>query len=476
MAARWFGPYTDAMSEVPSCPGCQALLLQIKQLQARIDLLEARLARNASNSSTPPSANPPSAPPPVKKKHSRRKRGGQPGHHGHQRVRLPAQRVDHLIHLLPDRCARCHQPLPAQPQPGDPEPTWHQVLELPAVAAVLTEYQGHARCCPCCGDVTHHPIPAALCADTFGPRLAAALSYLAGCQHVSTRGLEEVAEVLLGVPISPGSIVHLQAQMSQALEAPAERLAEEVKQAPVKYVDETGWKQAGQRRWLWVAVTATAVYFLVHLRRSREALHALLGGAPQGVIVSDRWSAYQGIDLSRRQICWAHLKRDFQAMAEAGGKAGKVGENLLMLAGVLFDLWQKVRDGTRSRRWLWRQMAEIVRPDVVEWLREGSACSHAPSAGTCAKVLEVEEGLWTFARVEGVGPTNNEAERALRPAVLKRKKSFGSASEGGGVWLGRLLSVTQTLRRRGRAVLDYLTDALRAWRHDLPVPAIPVPA
>lgn len=444
-------------------------------LEARIAQLEALLERNASNSHRPPSANPPSAPPPVQKKPSRRQRGGQHGHKGHARTRLPAGRVDHLIRLVPDRCDRCHAPLPAEAQPGDPAPTWHQVLELPAVAAVLTEYQGHARSCPCCGDITHHPIPAALRADTFGPRLAAALSYLAGCQHVSTRGLEEVAQVLLGVPISLGSVVALQGQMSRALEAPCERLAEEVKQAPVKYVDETGWKQAGQRRWLWVAVTAAAVYFLVHRRRSKEALHALLGSEPLGVVVSDRWSAYQGIDLSRRQVCWAHLRRDFQAMAEAGGKAGRVGEHLLMLTGVLFDLWQKVRDGTRTRRWLRKQVEEVVRPDVADLLRQGSACRHAPSAGQCAKIREVEGALWTFAREESVEPTNNEAERALRPAVLKRKKSFGSHSEGGGLWLGRLLSVTQTLRRRGRAVLDYLTDALRAWRHGLPVPALPGP-
>jgi transposase len=381
VVARRAGSYTDAMSEAPSCPGCQLLLQRIAVLEARIAQLEALLERNSSNSHRPPSADPPAAPPPVKKKCSRRKRGGQPGHQGHQRARLPAERVDHLIRLVPDRCDRCRTPLPAEARPGDPEPAWHQVLELPPVAAVLTEYQGHARSCPCCGAVSHHPIPAAIRADSFGPRLAAALSYLAGCQHVSTRGLEEVAFVLLGVPISLGSVIALQAQMSQALEAPAERLAEEVKHAPVKYVDETGWKQAGQKRWLWVAVTATAVYFLVHIRRSREALHALLGGPPLGVIVSDRWSAYQGIDLSRRQICWAHLKRDFQAMAEAGGKAGRVGEGLLMLAGALFDFWQKVRDGTRQRRWLLRQVEELVRPDVVDWLRRGAACSHAVTAG-----------------------------------------------------------------------------------------------
>lgn len=476
MAGRRAGGYTVVMSESPACPNCLLLLERIALLEARIGQLEALLGRNSSNSSTPPSADPPSAPPPAKKKPSGRKPGGQPGHPGHSRQRLPADRVDHTVRLIPDRCGGCGHALPAGSRPGDPEPAWHQVLELPPVAVVVTEFQGHARSCPCCGEVTRHPIPDDIRRDAFGPRLAAALSYLGGCQHVGARGLEEVAGTLLGVPISLGSIIRLQSQMSQALETPCARLAEEVRDAPVKHVDETGWKLGKARRWLWAAVTATAAYFLIHPRRGKEALHALLGGEPQGVVVSDRWSAYQGIPLDRRQVCWAHLKRDFQAMAEAGGKAAEVGQGLLTLVGLLFAFWRRVRDGTRQRPWFARMVRRHVRPEVREYLEEGSSCGHGPTEGTCAKILELEGSLWTFARVEGVEPTNNAAERAVRPAVIRRKKSFGSASEAGEAWIGRLLSVTQTLRKRGRAVLGYLTEALRAWRHGLPVPPIPDPA
>ena len=470
------------MSEPPACPNCVLLLAQVASLEARlqhqearIQQLEARLGQNSSNSSKPPSADPPAAPPPVKKGRSKRRRGGQPGHQPHPRQRLPEGRVDHTIRLVPDRCDGCGHALPDRPGPGDPEPTWHQVFELPRAACVVTEFQGHARVCPCCARVTHHPIPDAIRKDAFGPRLAAAFSALAGCQHVSTRGLQEVADTMLGVPLSLGSLARLRRQMGDALAAPARTLADLVKDAAVKHVDETGWKRGGKKRWLWAAVTATASYFLIHLRRSREALHALLSGEPTGVVVSDRWSAYQGIPLSRRQACWAHLKRDFQAMAEAGGQAAEVGEGLLTLTGLLFAFWRKVRDGTRQRPWLARMIREHVRPEVKEYLEEGTSCGHAPTEGTCAKILEVEEALWTFARVEGVEPTNNAAERAVRPAVLRRKKSFGSDSEWGGEWFARLLSVTQTLKRRGLAVLDYLTDALRAFRHGLVVPTLPNP-
>lgn len=465
--------YTEVMDEAPSCPGCRTLLLEIQRLQERVAALEARLAQDSSNSHKPPSSDPPSAPPAPSRNPSGRKRGGQPGHPGHHRRRLPRRLVSHVIPLVPDKCRGCGHALPAEARPGDPEPTWHQVVELPRHPAVVTEFQGHARACPCCSAITRHPIPDAIRADCFGPRLAAAFNALAGCQHVGLRGLEEVAETLLGVPVSLGGLAGLQREMAQALAAPAEALAKEVADAPAKNVDETGWKNAGKRRWLWVAATSTASFFLVHPRRSREALHALLGGEPRGIVGSDRWSAYSGIPPRRRQLCWAHLVRDFKSMEEAGGKAGRAGKNLGMLAQEMFWWRRQASEQGRSRAWLRKRVETLIRPQSLLWLRLGARSGHGPTEAACANILGLEEALWAFARKAGVEPTNNEAERSLRPAVIRRKKSFGSASAGGETWLGCLLSVAQTLRKRGLAVLDYLAGALSAFRHGLTVPLIP---
>ena len=236
--------------------------------------------------------------------------------------------------------------------------------------------------------------------------------------------------------------------------------------------DETGWKQAGQKRWLWTAVSSTAALFVIHLRRGAAGLKALLGETIEGLICSDRWSAYHLIPIQRRQLCWAHLRRDFQAMIDRGGEAAAVGEELLTHADMMFGLWHKVRDGTRGRRWLARHVDGWLRAEVRSLLEQGAACACAKTAGVCAEILKLEEALWTFARQEGLEPTNNAAERALRPAVIKRKRSFGCHSEEGCRFVERLLSVTQTLRMQGRPVLDYLVDALVAHRHGLPAPQL----
>jgi transposase len=464
----------------PKCPGCIARDAVIETLQQRIaDLerqvrdLQQRLGTNASNSSLPPSANPPAAKPPVVKKPTGRKSGAQPGHPGQQRRRLPAHRVQHVIALIPSHCEACHAALPAEPSATDPAPVWHQYAELPRVSAIVTEFQGHARTCLDCGHITREAIPAEIRAHAFGPRLAAVLSYLSGSQYVSQRGLEDVADVVFGVPVSLGSITALQEQMSQALAPAHAEIAAAVRPAPVKNVDETGWKQAGRKRWLWTAVTASAVLFVIHLRRGAAGLKALLGEAIQGIVGSDRWSAYHLIPVTRRQLCWAHLRRDFQAMIDRGGAAAALGSELLFNAEMLFALWYKVREGTRQRRWLQRQIEEWLRAEVRSLLEQGTRSACAKTAGTCGEILKLEPALWTFAYQEGLEPTNNAAERALRPAVLKRKRSFGNHSEAGCRFVERLLSVTQTLRLRGQGALEYMVGALAAYRDGLPAPKLP---
>ena len=280
------------------CSGCQERDERIATLERRIAELEAtvrdltmRLGTNSTNSGTPPSANPPDAPKPVVKTPTGKKPGAQPGHPPRLKRRLPPERLHHIVPFVPSHCDHCHKPLPTQPGPDESEPSWHQVAELPPVAAQVIEYQGHYRTCPDCGTLNHATIPQHLKAHSIGPRLAAILGYLTGTHHLSKRGLEEVVEDVFEVPISLGTIAHLETQLSDALAPAHAEAVASVRAAEVKNVDETSWKLAGQLCWLWLAATNTVAAFLVHAKRGVQALQALLGEDIHGLVGSDRWSA-----------------------------------------------------------------------------------------------------------------------------------------------------------------------------------------
>ena len=444
---------------------------QIAQLQDELRELRCQVGRNSSNSSSPPALDPPGAPKPVVKAPTGRQPGGQPGHPGHHRHRLPPERVQHVVPLVPTICEHCQAPLSQEPAPGDPEPTWHQVAEVPVIAAVVTEYQGHARTCPCCGHLTWAAIPPEIRAHFVGPNLAAIMSYFSGRHHLGKRSVEEVVETVFGVPISLGSVTTLEHEMSAALARPHDEARDAVRAAAVKNADETGWKQAGQRCWLWMAATTTVAYFVIHARRNFAGLQALLGEAIQGIVGSDRWGAYNKLPLHLRQICWAHLKRDFQKLIDRGGPADAMGRVGLDVVECLFADWWAFRRGELDRAGLQARLDPMAR-ELQEALEQGCGCADPKAVAFCENVLALYPALWLFAAVEGVEPTNNHAERLLRLGVLWRKNAFGCHSAAGCRFVERMLTVVQTLRLQKRPVLDYLRRAIEAHRSGLPAPQL----
>jgi transposase len=463
------------MSE-PTCSGCRErdqrlarLEEQLAELTAEVRDLKARLGQNASNSSLPPSANPSGAPKPVVKKPTGRKPGGQPGHPPHMRVRLPFKRLKEVIHYVPKVCEDCQAALPAKPGPKDPEPVWHQVAELAETLAEITEYQAHGRTCRRCGHLTCEKIPDDIRAHVTGPRLTAIMAYLSGRPHVSKRGIEEIVEAVFGAPIALGTVANLEQEMSAALAAAHAEARQAVQNAPSKHVDETGWKRAGKTCWLWAAATTVVAYFVIHPSRGTVGLTALLGQKIKGIVCSDRWSVYSQLKLGLRQLCWAHLKRDFQKLVDRGGEAQSIGEMGLGAVEVVFEVWHRFRGGGTSRRQMQREIAGI-RQTLGEWLERGCACADSAASNFCANVLAVEPAMWTFVYKEDVEPTNNHIERLLRSGVLWRKKAFGCHSERGCRFVERILTVVQTLRLQKRPVLDFLYQALVAHRHRQRVP------
>src|ERR1035437_555997 len=469
---------SDGLTPGTECPECARLRRELDTALARIAVLEAQvrellaqLRRNSSNSSTPPSANPPGAPKPVVKTPTGRKPGGQPGHSGHHRLRLPQERVNTIVPYVPTICAHCQAPLPAEPGPGDPEPTWHQVAELPELAAQITEHQGHARLCSCCGLLTRGVIPSKIRAHVIGPRLAAVMSYFSGRHDISRRGVEEVVETVVDVPTSLGSVCALEAEQCDSLASPYHEAQVAVREAPVKNTDETGWREKGQKRWLWGAATATVAFFVIHLRRNFAGLQALLGETIHGIVCSDRWAVYSKLPLELRQICWAHLKRDFQKLIDRGGPAEAIGRVGLEVVECLFADWWAFRRGELDRPGLQSRLDPIAR-ELQGVLEQGCSCADSKAATFCANVLALYPALWLFAAIEGVEPTNNHAERILRLGVLWRKNAFGCHSAAGCRFVERMLTVVQTLRLQKRPGLGYLYPARVAHQAGLPAPQL----
>jgi transposase len=337
--------------------------------------------------------------------------------------------------------------------------------------AEITEHRGHERTCACCGKTTRAEIPTEIRAHCTGPNLAAALSFMGGCLHASKRALQETCETLFGVPLSLGTIVKLEADTSAALEAPHAEALEAVRAAPVKNVDETGWSKKSKLCWLWLAATASLAVFAIHARRGKTGFKNLLGSSVAGIVCSDRWGVYAMLSYAQRQICWAHLKRDFQKFKDLGGEARKTGHAGLRAVKAIFKVWNEWKDKPTERSEL---QAQLIDPALAlcRALERGRDGPDKKVRRFCKRLLKDYGALWTFADVEGVEPTNNHAERCLRPAVMWRKRSFGNHSEEGCRFTERLMTAVQTLRLQKRPVLAYLESAIRNHRAGKPAPSL----
>ncbi len=431
-----------------------AVQAYVRCLEARLADLEARLNQDSSNSSKPPSSDPPHAKPAPPKTPSGKRKGGQPGHPKRTRPDLPP---DTIIELRAGTCNRCSHSLAGD----DPEPLRHQVVEIPPVRPHVIEYRRHRLACPQCGAVTCPTLPADA-RGGYGPRVQAVCALLSGAYRVGKRGVARLCGDLFGVPISPAAVCDLQHKTAAVLEPVVREAHAHIAGHPAN-VDETGWREGGKRGWLWVAVTASVTVFLIRLSRARAVLADLIPGKP-GVLTTDRYPAYDHLPADERQICWAHLRRDFQAMIDRQNAGSAVGEDLLMYADILLAQWKRVRDGTLTRRGFRQSYLGWIRADVLTLLGRGAACRCAVTAGACRELLAVEPALYTFARVTDVEPTNNAAERALRHAVCWRKTSYGTDSATGSRFVERVLTAVASCRQQSRDVLEFLTTCCRAGR------------
>jgi transposase len=367
------------------------------------------------------------------------------------------EEVDEVVVLKPKQCRSCQAPLSGE----DASPFRHQVIEMPPIKPVITEYHWHQLTCSECGETTRAPWPDGVPSGTYGPRIQATVALCTGAYRLSKRTTQQAMDEVFGVPMSVGTISQLEQATTAAIATPVEEARTYVHEQAVAYLDETSWRQGGKRAWLWVAVTHVVTVFLVRMSRSGQVARELLGETFAGIVVTDRYSAYNWYPVRWRQVCWAHLLRDFEAMRDRGGRSEEIGDALLAQAHQMFTWWHRVREGTLKRS-SFRSYMTPIRREVEQLLQAGSRCGVPKTVGTCRDILKRREALWTFVQVEGVEPTNNAAERSIRPGVLWRKGSLGTQSAEGSRFVESMLTMVITLKQQQRNVLKYLTEACEA--------------
>ncbi len=454
-----------------------------EELKKIIENLQEKVNCNSKNSSIPPSTEifKPEKKKPSKKKE--RNRGGQKGHLGYSRELYPESECRDVKDYLPETCKCCGEKLSGT----DDNPYRHQIVEIPPIELEIVEHRLHQLECNHCGAKTRAKLPENIPESGYGATVVALVSLMSGVYRHSHRMVVSAMSDFFGVKMSLGTVNRLRKEASLALSSAVHEAKTYIQSAPIVNADETGFSQGNtdgknplkKKAWLWVAVTPLITYFQVTLSRCTSAAMDLLGENFEGILGSDRYGSYNWVDVKGRQLCWAHLKREFQKIAERSGASRQVGRDLMAQEKKLFRLWRRVRDGTLSRK-EFQLLVSPIRSRVQKLLTETAAFEigsrentpWAKTVRTCRQLLKVENALWLFVEVEDVEPTNNLAERAIRPAVLWKKNSFGSQSENGSIFVARMLTVVSSLRSQNRSVLDFIRETITAHRQGFTTPSL----
>lgn len=449
------------------------LKAQVEALMKKVEELTEELRRNSTNSHLPPSSDGPGATsrgvrPPKKRIGTKRKRGGQKGRRGSHRQLLPPERVHEFVEHFPDACERCASALSPT---VDADALRYQLIDLREGALHVTEHRRHAVTCRRCGHATlaaydREAIPA----SPFGPGLVAGVAMLTGVYHLSRREAQRLLRDFFRLKVSVGAISSMEARVSKALVPAVEEARRDVEAAPVKHADATSWLLAGITMSLWTLSTALTTFYRIFEDGRRTTIKRMFGKLI-GILVSDRASVFGFWEMALRQICWAHLLRAFISFAQRDGPVGGFGRELLDCAALVFEYWHGFKKGLLTREEL-RTWMRPVQHHFEATLRRAVAADHKKLSGSCADILAHRDALWTFVVHEGVEPTNNLAERDLRPLVLWRKRSHGCRSERGLRFAERIMTVAQTLGKRGKQVFDFIHETVATHLEGRPQPSL----
>ena len=443
---------------------------RIDELEAKVDRLERQLKLQNKFGHVDPAAGvvPTPPPPPRQKSATKKKRGGQPGHKKAERTLVPVEQCQEVVPCKPTACRQCGEALTGD----DPEPWRHQVTEIPEIKPFIIEYQRHRLTCPCCRTSTCGELPAGVPQGMTGPRLIAFAVLLMGVFRQSKRRVSLFFDIGFHVKACPGLVIKWQKQATAATRAAYAELVKQLPLEPAVNVDETPTKEATENSWIWTVVAPLFTVFALRLTKARTVISQLLGDAYAGIVTSDRAKMYDS--FKRHQWCWAHLKRDFEAIALKDHLGAKqIGEQLVELTKQVFHHWHRVRDGTVSYK-TFRTHIVRLQAEFHNVLDDGTRCADNATAALCSNLFNEFENLWVFAADETlkIEPTNNSAERALRHPVIWKGLSFGTQSASGSRFVETILTIAETCRQQDRNVLEFLYESLTTHLKSQPGPSL----
>lgn len=431
------------------------LIKIIIELKKDNDSLREQLNTNSKNSSTPPSQDKKKKK--ENKKKSGRKCGGQPGHKASQRTLIPSEQVNAIIDCKPAKTCNCGGIVTLD------KVQRHQVFEIPSAKYEVTEYRIHKGCCDNCHLKHDGTLPTGVSRKGFGVRTQGMLSLLTSKYRLSKRLVKEWFHDVYKMPICVGSVSNIEYTVSQALKPIHEETFAIVQQEKVVHVDETGHKECNKSGWAWIASTSQYTYFTLNRSRGKKVAKELIGDFQDKIMVTDRYPAYDYLPAKNHQICWAHLKRDFQKISEREGAAGRIGRKLLRTYEQLFCFWKTEYQDDMKLNKKQKKRLRYFKGKMMKWLAAGAYCGHDKTGRTCKNILDVEQSLWQFLEVKNIPPTNNHAERQLRPLVISKKLTFGTQSERGSRFVERIFTVVMTCRQQGLNTLAFIVDGVQKY-------------
>lgn len=441
------------------------------RLKKHILDLEEKLRTNSQNSSKPPSQDPFR-----KQKKKRKKKSIDPKsiiNSKSKRVRkgrapTDSDSVSKILPCYPEKkCPSCGNEI----LPDLSSFQRKQQYEIPVVKPIITEYRIFSGTCRSCSQVLSGNLPPENPQGSLGPRALTFIAEMIGRYHLSRRELKGLLETHYSIPVSLGGLSQSEALWADVLSPAVAAAKEYIRKQPVVNMDETGHKESGKKQWMWTVVTQWITIFAIHISRGTAVVKELLGESFSGILGSDRYGAYNWVDKNRRQLCWAHLIRDLIRIAERSGSAERIGMEILAHVKRMFSLWHEVKNDTLSHQQFRKAMLPI-RKAIESLLESGVKKADEKTQATCKNLLKFKEALWTFVEHEGVEPTNNVAERSLRPYVIWRKKSFGAQSKRGNTFIEVMMTVATSCRQQARNFHDFLLSSLQAHLQGTPKPSL----